>query len=667
MVINRVRVTNYKTYQNLDIDLTVQQGRPIILIGGNNGGGKTTLFDAIYGTLYGLKIKNKREFEDLLNDGARGVAEPKITLQLDFQGMVLGRIQQYQLKRSYILNPSDKPVESVSLNMDGVLFTYGTATPPAQRALNEQQVNKIIKANLPQELSTYFLFDAMKAGDMIRNDVFSKTIKDNIQNVMGFDKYLKLHDASEKRKEEMSAAKIQAENQRKEYEELCKQKEAKQNRLTEIDAALDGLYKLTSSMEEDYKIAKNGAATAEETKKRISSIDAKIKDLRTRAIEYRSNVESFVGNVERDVFFPMLATEMNLLLNNILREKENLTRANGEIISEDHIKKVTVMVVDYLKETALCSDTVTAQSVAEYLISKTQKARKEDEYSFLDQSDMLAIRRLLGMRGDNSYPTLQKEKRQLERDFAELPILLEQKRNLELSEVEGNFLQLIDTYEKSQGQIDALTKESEDINKDIEQLEKDIHTYDIQVQQIPDIRFDTLTKLVPFFQNVADALLKKKKAFIEEEMKRQLNIMLSSYKDNIERVELSDSMDNFTIRLYHKMGNEISLNHLNAASKQIFIQVLLSVLRDLGDYDPPVMIDTVMGVLDEESREVMLEEYFPNLANQVILLCTTSEIRPDIDVKKLSAFVSKSYTLRRDPALQKTDVEEGYFGKTLED
>ena len=51
--------------------------------------------------------------------------------------------------------------------------------------------------------------------------------------------------------------------------------------------------------------------------------------------------------------------------------------------------------------------------------------------------------------------------------------------------------------------------------------------------------------------------------------------------------------------LYHKAGNEISLNQLNAASKQIFIQVLLKVLRNLGDYNPPVMIDTVMGVLDE--------------------------------------------------------------------
>lgn len=119
----------------------------------------------------------------------------------------------------------------------------------------------------------------------------------------------------------------------------------------------------------------------------------------------------------------------------------------------------------------------------------------------------------------------------------------------------------------------------------------------MQIQQEPDIKFDTLVKLKPFFEEVADALLKRKKTKIEEDMKQQLNKLLISYKNCISKVELSDSMQNFSIKLYHKAGNEISLNQLNAASKQIFIQVLLKVLRNLGDYNPPVMIDTVMGVL----------------------------------------------------------------------
>ena len=162
MQIQRIKVSNYKTYLDLDLDLTVDEERPIILIGGSNGGGKTTLFEAISGALYGLKIENREHFMELLNQGAVGNVKPEITLQITFSGKVLGQEQKYILKRLYVLNPSGRPLESVSLNMNGNLFVYGTMTAPKERKRAEQEVNKIIKANLPQELSKYFLFDYMQ-------------------------------------------------------------------------------------------------------------------------------------------------------------------------------------------------------------------------------------------------------------------------------------------------------------------------------------------------------------------------------------------------------------------------------------------------------------------------------------------------------------------------
>ena len=51
MLIQRIKISNFKTYLSLDLDLTVDDDRPIILIGGSNGGGKTTLFEAISGCI----------------------------------------------------------------------------------------------------------------------------------------------------------------------------------------------------------------------------------------------------------------------------------------------------------------------------------------------------------------------------------------------------------------------------------------------------------------------------------------------------------------------------------------------------------------------------------------------------------------------------------------
>ena len=78
MIIRRIKISNYKTYLSLDLDLTVRPDQPIILIGGMNGGGKTTLFEAICGALYGLKIKDKAHFMELLNNGAVGKVTPQI-------------------------------------------------------------------------------------------------------------------------------------------------------------------------------------------------------------------------------------------------------------------------------------------------------------------------------------------------------------------------------------------------------------------------------------------------------------------------------------------------------------------------------------------------------------------------------------------------------------
>ena len=97
--------------------------------------------------------------------------------------------------------------------------------------------------------------------------------------------------------------------------------------------------------------------------------------------------------------------------------------------------------------------------------------------------------------------------------------------------------------------MDKLKTQEDSLKNEIQRLEKRIHQFDVQIQQEPDVKFDTLVKLRPFFDKVADNLLKKKKTQIETEMQSQLNRLLVSYKGHVGRVELSDSMENFNIKL----------------------------------------------------------------------------------------------------------------------
>lgn len=664
MLIQRIKVSNYKTYLDLDLDLTVDEERPIILIGGSNGGGKTTLFEAISGALYGLKIENRDHFMELVNQGAVGQVKPEICLQITFSGKVLGQEQKYILKRTYILNPAGKPLESVSLNMNGNIFVYGTMTSHKERAKNEQEVNKIIKANLPQELSQYFLFDAMQSSELLKKNVFAQTIRDNFENVLGFKKYLQLKRAAEKVQQEWAQLRLQAEQEAAEYNELVSQKEKLTADLNSCVAEQDALYKYLASMEPEYHKAKEGAQQSAALNKRISDISAKIDDIVRRAASYSEDIRGFMENIEINVFLPKMASNLSAEINNILRIKEELANSTTGAYPLETLRDVTAKIIGYLKELSLCTPEVDEENVVNHIVAVQNSVNRQDPFDYLDNAETAALRSLVNRGANNQFVALYRQRQDLEVLLATIEDLRTEKDNLEQTRIGGNEF-IISSYEESQRKLDKAKISEGQLRQDIQKLDNRIHRYDVQIQQEPDLKYDTLVKLKPFFEKVADSLLKKKKAQIESEMQQQLNRLLVSYKGHIGRVELSDSMENFNIRIFHTKGNEISLNQLNAASKQIFIQVLLKVLRNLGDYNPPVMIDTVMGVLDNESREMLFEEYFPNLAEQTILLCTTSEVRPESDYKKLEAFISKTFTLHRDVEEQKTTVSDGYFGIEL--
>ena len=664
MLIQRIKISNYKTYLSLDLDLTVDDDRPIILIGGANGGGKTTLFEAISGALYGLKIENKEHFMELLNQGALNTAKPEISLQITFVGKVLGQQQKYILKRVYQLNPQGKPLESVSLNMNGNMYVYGTMTAPKDRVKAEQEINKIIKANLPQELSQYFLFDAMQSSELLKKNVFAQTIRDNFENVLGFKKYLQLKRAAEKLQQEWAQQRLEAEKEAQEYNELCAQKDKLTADLNTCIAEQDTKYKYLASVEVEYKRAKDGAQEASALNKKIQELASKIDDIVKRAATYAEDLKAFVDNIEIDLFLPKFASNLAQEINNILHIKEQLQKENTGAYPLETLKDVTNKIITYLKDLSLCSESVDEEQVVSHIVAIQNSTNKEDPFGYLDEAEVTALSNLVKRTGSNQFIALDRQRQELEIQLSTLDNLRSQKQTLEQTQAGGNEY-LIQNYEAAQKQIEKLKGQEAALKADIQRLEKRIHQFDVQIQQEPDIKFDTLVKLKPLFEKIADSLLKKKKAQIESEMQQQLNKLLVSYKGHVAKVELSDSIEQFNIKLYHTAGNEISLNQLNAASKQIFIQVLLKVLRNLGDYNPPVMIDTVMGVLDNESRDALMEEYFPQLAEQTILLCTTSEIRTDSDYIKLEPFISKTYTLHRNVEAQNTTVEDGYFGLTL--
>ena len=670
MKITRIYAENYKTYRRLDLDLTADEDRPIILIGGGNGCGKTTLFDAIYHALYGLDIKNARQFEELLNAGVKleqGMDNKSIVLEISFSGLVLGHETPYKLKRTYQLIEG-KVRWNVELNMNGNRYSYGIATPTAQRTQNEEVVNKIISANLPSELSNYFLFDAMKTSDLVKEEQISKLIMKNINSVMGFNKYYQLHEAADALLAEKKAAKLENEKQRQEYEQLGHKKQGREAEMKQLREDYDKALEYSNDNRERYEQLKQGRTADDMTRDRINKQKESIRQVEKRATEYHDSVDKVAKDLELNVLFPALAHRIRPEVEIIVNERRRLAQERGEEISDEQLTRLTHDILEYLVESYSELKAVKVDDVVRYM----QKGRKHgdalaDKHPYLNDANVEVLDKLITDAYVNQFLQLDNEREVLDLDINELPRKREQLEGYE-RDLSGLDFNLIALYEENEKRMIELRGKIAETERDIQKLADDIATFDYDIPQIPDPQYDMLCKLPKFFNDISAKLLASKRKNIEQMMKEQLNLNLVVYAGVIGRVDLaSDGNDDVSFKIYHQNGNEIYLSQLNAGAKQTVMQVLLKVLYELGDYNPPVMIDTVMGVLDKESREVILEHYFPDLAHQTILLSTDTEITTEHDFKKIAPFVAKAYTLHRDKEAQCTTISNDYFGITIND
>ena len=666
MQINHIHVENYKTYLMLDLDVSVKdEERPIILIGGMNGSGKTTMFDAIYGALYGLEIRDERHFRELFNSGVTDIIGKRIVLEIDFEGMIGSKTAQYKLTRTYqIVNA--KAVENVTLHIGGTTYTYGTRTAQKDRTINEEAVKKIIKANLPKELSNYFLFDAMKTSELVKDEQINQLIRDNIKSVMGFNKYSLLVDVSSKMLDEMKAGRIENENLKKEFQELQEHKRNIEGELSSLRNSYDDALGYANNNREQYNLLKEGRNKNDITKDQISRTEARINEIRKSEQAFRQNADELTKQLETDIFVQKLASSIKNEVEQILNHKLSLEESKKSILSEKQIENIAGRVVAIIQKRYVTSQTIDLPSIVSAVMYEQEADEIKDRYDYLNNADVEAIKSLVNSTMMNPYNSFEQSRDRTEEEMKDLPKLQRQLESYRES-LAGDDFSMISLYEENERNITSLKEQIREKETEITKIEKEIGRYDFDIPNVPDPKFELMKQLPDFFRKLQHKLLMNRKRDIENMMKEQLNINLVSYSGTIERVELSDSDDNISFKMYHKQGNEIPLNQLNAGAKQTVMQVLLKVLYELGDYEPPVMIDTVMGVLDKESRATIIENYFPNLARQTILLSTDSEIRTEDDYKLLEAYISKVYTVHRDKEHQCTTVSDDYFGETLKD
>lgn len=176
MIITRLTLNNFGVYAGFNT-FEFSGAKPVVLIGGMNGRGKTTFLEAILLALYGSnsfaynesKYRTYGQYLKAYVNRADGSLESSV--ELEFK-LASGKEESYLIKREWS-GASTRVREKITVNKDGEFSSFLTAN-----------WSMFIENILPSGLSNFFFFDGEKIAELAV-DSTNAQMKQSIKALLG--------------------------------------------------------------------------------------------------------------------------------------------------------------------------------------------------------------------------------------------------------------------------------------------------------------------------------------------------------------------------------------------------------------------------------------------------------------------------------------------------
>ena len=216
MRIRKVRLCNFSSYAgDNSIDLETREGKNVILIGGNNGAGKTSLFTAIKLALYGpqcFKYQDKNfhyygRIRELINHDAYLFDTVTAFVELEIILPTERRLSVYQIHRGWT-------VRDRHLDEEYYVIQDGSKLNSKDLDFFQNYLYNIV----PPNLFDFFFFDGEEVGEFFSTGSYNKYIKNAVLTLSGYDtfslirKFCRSFIATEEDNEAYENAAIEAQN-----------------------------------------------------------------------------------------------------------------------------------------------------------------------------------------------------------------------------------------------------------------------------------------------------------------------------------------------------------------------------------------------------------------------------------------------------------------------
>lgn len=641
---------------NLNPQIDEDNARPIILLGGMNGGGKTTLIDAIRLALYGQRAqcstRGNLSYSDFLTQCVNSKANPteKTRIELVFEHIEEDKPIQYRVVRTWEKNPKD--------GKDHLGILGDDETWPIDSLVNIW--DEYIENILPLGISNLFLFDGEQVKELAEQEIPPPIVVDAINGLLGLELADKLAIDLEilvnRKKREFADNKDLGKLEEIETKLHEKQQEYENNkqRLATVNIKVAELEKIQEEALDKF-VNEGGKIAAERSQ---------LEKQREEKIKLANNVRESLCELADDVLPLALISP---LLSQIQRQGEKELKTQQIQLAKDVLIARDERLMNWLKQLNLENTNISnIQSFLAEDINNLYSNKLSTENTWLNaDEESLSLVDNITYRLQIGQNTAQKQLDELT-NYEEEILTLE--RQVQTAAAPEEYMKLQKAVKEAQTGFNQIKYQAEMMNQKLIELEaetkklrQELNEYTVEnlKYQNSEHIIDSATKVQQTLKIFRERLTLRKLNKLEEEVKNCFLYLLHK-SDLVHRIAIDSKT--FSLSLYDYNGKPVPKHRLSAGEKQLLAIAFLWGLAKVSGRRLPIAIDTPLGRLDSSHRNNLVERYFPSASHQVILLSTDTEIaKKEYQNLKETEAIAREYLLQYNSNKRETTIKPGYF------
>lgn len=633
---------NFGVYASTNV-LEFNSKKPVVLIGGMNGRGKTTILEAVLLSLYG--------------SNSFAYKESKYTTYGQYLKSYINKAdgtKETFIEIKFAIDKSNEEDYTVRRDWDG----KGQRVREKITVMKNGEENKFLTENwpmfveniLPSALSNFFFFDGEKIAELAVEET-SGQMKESIKAMLGITVLDVLQ--SDVGKIINKISKNNSENQDlKRLVELRQSREDAENALEEADSKIDDtkcqLDELQLELEQlntEYSVKGGGILEQKNALmiQRSESI-ATVNSSQEQLLELVGGelplllVADLLNDIEKQG-----KAEQERKLNRVALEKVNsLYKGFGG--KSDNIAKF----IDFMQSEINADNTEELYNLSDYNLYQVEQL---NEYKL--RQSVSRTKELIAKR-DKNQSKVDEVDNSLSVDIDE-SALAEIFQQIKAKEHDAIAKQV---------EIESLSKERATLHGNLIVAESEFSKYAEKTLSVLEA-MDADERTVKY-AHMAIEIIKLYRIRLQERKTDILaQTMTECYKKLANKKNLVDciKMDPETLDLQYlnAEGEEIVKKRLSAGEKQLMVISLLWALAICSKKKLPVIIDTPLSRLDSSHRQALIKTYFPKASDQTIILSTDSEI-DETYYMMMKKSVGDEFTLKYNDKTKNTTIKQGYFG-----